>query len=333
MARDSLTSATATVPSGANTWTYYALTADGFEIETQLVLGAVKAGLEIRETPSFELQRRAGVSNLNAARDGIRVLRTMLGRATCGAIPQRSISPSGRSTCLSGTPIGSPPPVSAGGSIGAGSVAPHPATPGRSRMSTSAGAQSARSSPTARTTSRRHISSQRDSRDSRRCSPHSAGLSASRRRRRRRAVQRRGVHGGLSASTAPPGQYGCGGVALWTSSGSSTQEPVLRRRGLPCGPRQRVWNIARGVGQADGRDRIAPNPRQRRGAQLRAASAGRLATHLRAQDTCDEACHSGAQQAVGAERHRRGPDQLSQVFCQRGERARECLDTQGLRGG
>ena len=56
------------------------LTADGFEIETQLVLGAVKAGLEIREIPSFELERRAGTSNLNAARDGIRVLRTMLGR-------------------------------------------------------------------------------------------------------------------------------------------------------------------------------------------------------------------------------------------------------------
>ncbi len=56
------------------------LTADGFEIETQLVLGAVKAGLEIREVPSFELKRRAGNSNLNAFRDGIRILRTMLGR-------------------------------------------------------------------------------------------------------------------------------------------------------------------------------------------------------------------------------------------------------------
>jgi hypothetical protein len=56
-----------------------ALTADGFEIETQLVLGAIKAGLEIREVPSFELERRAGVSNLNAVRDGLRVLRTMLG--------------------------------------------------------------------------------------------------------------------------------------------------------------------------------------------------------------------------------------------------------------
>jgi hypothetical protein len=30
--------------------------------------------------PSFELERRAGTSNLNAARDGIRILRTMVGR-------------------------------------------------------------------------------------------------------------------------------------------------------------------------------------------------------------------------------------------------------------
>jgi Glycosyl transferase family 2 len=56
------------------------LTADGFEIETQLVLGALKAGLEIREVPSYELERRAGTSNLNAARDGLRIVRTMLGR-------------------------------------------------------------------------------------------------------------------------------------------------------------------------------------------------------------------------------------------------------------
>jgi glycosyltransferase involved in cell wall biosynthesis len=54
------------------------LTADGFEIETQLVLNAVKANLQIHEVPSFELERRAGTSNLNAFRDGHRVLRTML---------------------------------------------------------------------------------------------------------------------------------------------------------------------------------------------------------------------------------------------------------------
>src|ERR1700727_716724 len=45
-----------------------------------LARGPVKAGLEIRENPSFELERRAGVSNLNAVRDGLRVLRTMLGQ-------------------------------------------------------------------------------------------------------------------------------------------------------------------------------------------------------------------------------------------------------------
>ncbi|HZE04194.1 MAG TPA: glycosyltransferase family 2 protein, partial [Solirubrobacteraceae bacterium] len=40
------------------------LTADGFEIETELVLRAVKAGLKIREVPSYELRRRGGSSNL-----------------------------------------------------------------------------------------------------------------------------------------------------------------------------------------------------------------------------------------------------------------------------
>jgi glycosyltransferase involved in cell wall biosynthesis len=55
-------------------------TAEGFEIETQIVLGAVKAGLEMREVPSYELARRAGASNLNAIRDGVRIIRTMLSR-------------------------------------------------------------------------------------------------------------------------------------------------------------------------------------------------------------------------------------------------------------
>jgi hypothetical protein len=54
------------------------LTANGFEIETQLVLNAVKAGLVIREVPSFELRRRAGKSNLHVYRDGRRVLATLL---------------------------------------------------------------------------------------------------------------------------------------------------------------------------------------------------------------------------------------------------------------
>lgn len=55
-----------------------ALTADGFEIETQLVIHAVKAGLRIAEVPSVELSRLHGDSHLRTFRDGQRVLRTLL---------------------------------------------------------------------------------------------------------------------------------------------------------------------------------------------------------------------------------------------------------------
>jgi hypothetical protein len=55
-----------------------ALNANGFEIETQLVLSAVKADLRVVEVPSVELERRAGISNLNVVSDGLRVLRTLL---------------------------------------------------------------------------------------------------------------------------------------------------------------------------------------------------------------------------------------------------------------
>jgi glycosyltransferase involved in cell wall biosynthesis len=54
------------------------LTADGFDIEMELVLSAVKAGLSITEVPSVELQRRGGASNLNAWKDGTRVLKTLM---------------------------------------------------------------------------------------------------------------------------------------------------------------------------------------------------------------------------------------------------------------
>ena len=55
-----------------------ALTADGFEIETQLVIHALNAGLRITEVPTFEQPRHFGVSNLRTIRDGQRVLRTLL---------------------------------------------------------------------------------------------------------------------------------------------------------------------------------------------------------------------------------------------------------------
>lgn len=55
-----------------------ALESDGFEIETEIVVRAIKAGLEIAEVPSFEAPRGHGESNLNTWRDGRRVLRTLL---------------------------------------------------------------------------------------------------------------------------------------------------------------------------------------------------------------------------------------------------------------
>ena len=54
------------------------LQSDGFEIETEMCLRAVKAELRIAEVPSLELCRRFGESNLRTFRDGQRVLRKLL---------------------------------------------------------------------------------------------------------------------------------------------------------------------------------------------------------------------------------------------------------------
>lgn len=54
------------------------LTTPGFEIETQLTICALRAGLRVAEVPSLEMPRRAGRSNLRTFRDGTRVLRTVL---------------------------------------------------------------------------------------------------------------------------------------------------------------------------------------------------------------------------------------------------------------
>lgn len=51
---------------------------DGFEVETLIHIRVAKAGLTVAEVPSHEHSRIHGASNLNAARDGIRVVRTML---------------------------------------------------------------------------------------------------------------------------------------------------------------------------------------------------------------------------------------------------------------
>ena len=61
---------------------------DGFEVETQINIRIAKAGLSVREVPSYEERRIHGVSNLNAVRDGRRVLATILReRLRWGASP------------------------------------------------------------------------------------------------------------------------------------------------------------------------------------------------------------------------------------------------------
>ena len=59
-------------PNGGRLW------GDGFEVETLIHLRVAAAGLAVTEVPSFEHSRIHGVSNLNAAQDGLRVLRTIM---------------------------------------------------------------------------------------------------------------------------------------------------------------------------------------------------------------------------------------------------------------
>ena len=54
------------------------LTATGFEIEAEIILRSKRADLKIVEVPTYELARMNGSGNLNAVRDGLRILRTIL---------------------------------------------------------------------------------------------------------------------------------------------------------------------------------------------------------------------------------------------------------------
>jgi glycosyltransferase involved in cell wall biosynthesis len=51
---------------------------NGFEVETLINIRAAKSCLKVVEVPSYEALRLSGQSNLNARRDGIRVLRTIV---------------------------------------------------------------------------------------------------------------------------------------------------------------------------------------------------------------------------------------------------------------
>ena len=54
------------------------LTSDGFEIETELHIKAAKAGLKVKEVPSFESKRLSGKGALRSLPDGWRILKTIL---------------------------------------------------------------------------------------------------------------------------------------------------------------------------------------------------------------------------------------------------------------
>ena len=54
------------------------LRSDGFEIETEMTVRALRAGLRVGEVPRYELPRRYGTSHLSAFFDGWRVLGTLL---------------------------------------------------------------------------------------------------------------------------------------------------------------------------------------------------------------------------------------------------------------
>lgn len=53
------------------------LEADGFDIETELLIKAKKLGLKIVEVPSFELKRPYGQSKLRTFRDGLKIFATI----------------------------------------------------------------------------------------------------------------------------------------------------------------------------------------------------------------------------------------------------------------
>ena len=106
-------------PNGGRLW------GDGFEVETLIHLRVAAAGLAVTEVPSFEHSRIHGVSNLNAAQDGLRVLRTILAELRRSRRTRRS----GRAVAA---PAMAAPAVAAAVAVVQTEVAPEPLAAGRS---------------------------------------------------------------------------------------------------------------------------------------------------------------------------------------------------------
>jgi glycosyltransferase involved in cell wall biosynthesis len=95
--------ATAPSPAGGGP-----LWGDGFEVETLIHVRVAKAGLKVAEVPSYEYSRIHGVSNLNATRDGLRVVRTILAECLSRRCPEMhpAMIPVGRPVFSTEEPVG-----------------------------------------------------------------------------------------------------------------------------------------------------------------------------------------------------------------------------------
>lgn len=76
------------------------LSRPGFEVETEMTLHALTAGLRVTEVPSVELPRRSGQSSLRTFRDGWRVLKTILSTP-----PERSVALGLQTGEVTATPV------------------------------------------------------------------------------------------------------------------------------------------------------------------------------------------------------------------------------------
>jgi glycosyltransferase involved in cell wall biosynthesis len=94
--------ATAPSPAGGGP-----LWGDGFEVETLIHVRVAKAGLKVAEVPSYEYSRIHGVSNLNATRDGLRVVRTILAECLSRRLPELNpqMLPAGRPVYSTEEPV------------------------------------------------------------------------------------------------------------------------------------------------------------------------------------------------------------------------------------
>ena len=77
-----------------------------------------RAGLRVAEVPSFEYKRIHGVSNLNATRDGLRVIRTIFAERHRSRHPKSEGAPLEAMPVVPVLPVASPQATAVEESIG-----------------------------------------------------------------------------------------------------------------------------------------------------------------------------------------------------------------------